>query len=141
MKYGLRVTWKVPHIDGLPPIGSKIALPHTSVGRAHWTNGVITGYLDARDIRRSPEASGHEAWVMARIDEEGFENTNPSPYRLADCPLLDIARQPLGWPNIIEVSLDIEAIRVRNNIHEDEFADLLRWWLKDRGYLKKPNGD
>lgn len=131
------VTWTPATCEGLPPVGTRIAYVATFYGKTEWHYGEIRSYFPSGSPKRPVDMHGDEPYVnlLVEVGPSGWD-TNA---RLADLVLLGIEKQPKGWPGrgLAPNKPDLNAIRRACNMTEDAFADLLKHWLKDNGYLKR----
>jgi len=145
MSDSLEVTWTPATCDGLPPVGTLVAVNvqclelfrlgypvQNDANEPRWWQTPIASYCTSED--RPIDANGSEPWVQLTTGAG-----NHARVALKHCVLLGIEKQPDGWPHhnpdaIISLERDV---RQRYNIDEDTFAHMLRTWLKDRGCLKK----
>lgn len=131
----LEVTWTPATCDGLPPVGTKIAIPSINKnGVSAWSRGRIQEYLMPYD--RSPGLHGDVPYIVAAF--EGLGTYFAVNIELSQCPLLGIEKQPEGWPDhMTEPPKLFEAVLYRYHVSEDEMARQMIMWLKDNGYLKR----
>jgi hypothetical protein len=132
------VTWTPAECEGLPPVGSAIAIPaamahHWTEDREGWVSCTLGQYLAANDPVRPPSIHGDVPIVY--VGRKGFfVGFN---VLLEHCVLLGIEKQPKGWPNISDNKRpDLDDVRSELKMSRSDFAELLIHWLKDNGYYK-----
>ncbi len=136
----LEVTWTPATCEGLPPPKTRVAFQGTreidSEKSAAWIVGRIGGYIPLNDEFFPATRPSDEPMIW--FYENGYQFVGlPMPLELVT--LLEMEKQPAGWPNhdLGANKPDLDILRSKHNLSKDALADMLKYWLKDNGYLKR----